>query len=180
MLGAGGEACKEEEDKGMQQQLPLPDNGRVLLFGAALGHAHCHHQGLCHLRCRDHHHNRLAPPFVPPHQPQLIVVLLLATPHCCWIPPPSDNGDPSFSSSSSLDPLNPIAYCLLHCPPPTLSPARLHCCLPSSNHWHSCCLQKLQHNVRRCKEMKYFIQDNIKRFTLLAPLYDNAKGKEGG
>jgi hypothetical protein len=137
---------------------------------------HCNCQDLHHLRCHDHHHNRLAP--CPPPS---------ATVDCCISPrqhslllDPStlDDGDPS--SSSSLCSLNPIAHCLLHCPPPTLSSARLRYHLPLSNHQCSCCLQKLQHNVRRCKAMTYFMQDDVKRLTWLVPLFNHAKGKEGG
>jgi hypothetical protein len=41
--------------------------------------------------------------------------------------------------------------------------------------------KKLQCNVGRCKAMKYFMQDNVKRLTWLVPLFVNdSKGKEGG
>jgi hypothetical protein len=36
-------------------------------------------------------------------------------------------------------------------------------------------LQKRQHNVGRYKAMKYFMQDDIKRLTWLASLFNNGK-----
>ncbi len=41
----------------------------------------------------------------------------------------------------------------------------------------SCCLQKLQRDVRWCKAMKYFMKEDVKRLTWLAPLFNDAKRK---